>query len=47
MRSLGRVITVETHPPEPVQLDGEAHGVTPFTAEIVPGAIQVLMPPRR
>lgn len=42
----GRRIRVETHPVEPVQLDGEAHGVTPFTAEVVPGAIRVIRPAR-
>jgi YegS/Rv2252/BmrU family lipid kinase len=40
----GRVITVEASTPQPVQLDGEPHGFTPFTAEVVPGAIQVLRP---
>ncbi len=40
----GRVITVETTPAEPVQLDGEPHGMTPFTAAIVPGAIRVIRP---
>lgn len=42
----GRVITVETEPAAPVQMDGEPHGVTPFTAEIVPHAIDVIIPPR-
>lgn len=40
----GRVITVRSESAEPVQLDGEPHGSTPFTAEIVPGAINVLTP---
>ncbi len=40
----GRVVTVETHPVQPVQLDGEPHGTTPFTATAVAGAIQVLTP---
>ena len=40
----GRVVTVETHPVQPVQLDGEPHGATPFTATVVAGAIQVFMP---
>ena len=34
---------VETHP-EPVQLDGEPDGETPFTATVVPGAIRVVVP---
>jgi YegS/Rv2252/BmrU family lipid kinase len=40
----GRVIRVEATPPQPVEMDGEAHGQTPFTAEAVPGAITVLAP---
>ncbi len=40
----GRDITVEAESPQPVQLDGEPHGLTPFTARVVPGAIQVLRP---
>lgn len=42
----GKVITVTAESPEPVQLDGEPLGHTPFTAEVVPGAIQVIVPPR-
>jgi YegS/Rv2252/BmrU family lipid kinase len=42
----GKVITVTADPPEPVQLDGEPLGQTPFTAEVVPGAIHVIMPQR-
>lgn len=40
----GREIRVETEPVEPVEMDGEAHGETPFTATVVPGAIRILMP---
>lgn len=43
----GREIRVETIDPEPVQLDGEPGGVTPFTATVVPGAVRILMPPSR
>jgi diacylglycerol kinase (ATP) len=43
----GRVITVATDSVEPVQLDGEPHGSTPFTVEVVPHAIQVIIPPPR
>jgi diacylglycerol kinase (ATP) len=39
----GRVITVESDPSEPVQLDGEEAGSTPFTTEVVPAALQVLV----
>ena len=40
----GREITVRTATPEPVQLDGEPDGDTPFTAKVVPGAIRVVTP---
>jgi len=43
----GKVISVATAPNIPMQLDGDLAGTTPFTAEVVPGAIQVLAPPRR
>jgi len=29
---------------QPVQLDGEAGGETPFTVTVVPGAIKIMMP---
>ncbi len=40
----GREIRVETHPVQPVQLDGDPGGTTPFTARAVPGAITILAP---
>jgi YegS/Rv2252/BmrU family lipid kinase len=40
----GREIRVESSPAQPVQLDGEAGGVTPFTAKVVPGAIRIMVP---
>ncbi|HEU5170371.1 MAG TPA: diacylglycerol kinase family protein [Gemmatimonadales bacterium] len=40
----GREITVATPVPEPVQLDGDAAGTTPFTASVVPGAIRIMVP---
>lgn len=40
----GREIRVETEPIEPVQLDGEPGGETPFTATVVPGALDVMVP---
>ena len=43
----GKVVTIATDPPLPMQLDGDLAGETPFTAEIVPGAIQILAPARR
>ncbi len=45
--SRGREIRVETHPPQPVQLDGEPGGQTPFTATVVPGAVRVVTPSDR
>lgn len=40
----GREIRVETDPVEPVQLDGEPGGETPFTVNVVPGAIRIMVP---
>jgi len=42
----GRVITVDAEEVQPVELDGEPHGVTPFTVEVIPEAIRVLTPVR-
>jgi diacylglycerol kinase family enzyme len=40
----GREIRVESHPVQPVQLDGEPGGETPFVATVVPQAIRILVP---
>jgi len=40
----GREVTVDTDPVQPVQLDGEPGGATPFTARVVPGAIRIMVP---
>ncbi|HET8649919.1 MAG TPA: diacylglycerol kinase family protein [Gemmatimonadales bacterium] len=40
----GREIRIETDPIQPVQLDGEPGGETPFTAAIVPSALRILLP---
>jgi YegS/Rv2252/BmrU family lipid kinase len=40
----GRVVTIESETPEPVEMDGDADGLTPLTAEVVPAAIAVLTP---
>jgi diacylglycerol kinase (ATP) len=40
----GHEIKVETHPVQPVQLDGEPGGETPFTATVVPQAIRIMVP---
>ena len=42
----GREIRVESDPAQPVQLDGEAGGETPFTVSVVPRAIRILVPGR-
>jgi diacylglycerol kinase (ATP) len=39
----GSTVTVETDPPRPVLMDGEPAGVTPFTAELLPLALRVLV----
>lgn len=40
----GQEIQVVSDPVEPVQMDGEPAGLTPFTASIVPGALTVMVP---
>lgn len=40
----GRVMRVETNPPLPWQADGELMGVTPFTAQVEPLAVRLLVP---
>jgi YegS/Rv2252/BmrU family lipid kinase len=37
-------ITVQVDPPQSVWLDGEEHGTTPFTARVLPSAIQIVVP---
>jgi YegS/Rv2252/BmrU family lipid kinase len=44
MHARGRHVTVETDPARPVQFDGETGGETPFTAELLPGELKVLVP---
>jgi YegS/Rv2252/BmrU family lipid kinase len=39
-----REVTVDTDRAQPVQLDGEPGGSTPFTARVVPGAIRIMAP---
>lgn len=39
----GRRVSVDTTPARAVQLDGEDGGVTPFTAELLPGALSVIV----
>ena len=40
----GRHLRVEMMPPGPTQHDGENGGVTPFTAEVLPGALRLFVP---
>jgi YegS/Rv2252/BmrU family lipid kinase len=40
----GREVIVETDRAQPVQLDGEPGGSTPFTVRVVPGAIRIMVP---
>jgi len=40
----GQTITIEADQEQPVELDGEPGGTTPFTADVVPGAITVIVP---
>jgi YegS/Rv2252/BmrU family lipid kinase len=42
----GREVRVVSEGAQPVQLDGEPGGETPFTATVVPGAIRILVPAR-
>jgi diacylglycerol kinase (ATP) len=42
----GKVVSVATDKPLPMQLDGDLAGTTPVTAEVVPNAIQVMAPRR-
>lgn len=37
-----REITIETDPPQPVQLDGELAGETPVSVQVVPGYVRIL-----
>lgn len=40
----GRQIEVHADPPLPVEVDGDLIGTTPFIAEVLPGALTVLVP---
>jgi YegS/Rv2252/BmrU family lipid kinase len=40
----GRSVRVECDEPRPVELDGEAAGMTPFAAEIVPDGLRIVLP---
>lgn len=40
----GRVVQVRSEELQPVQMDGETAGMTPFTAEVTPGGVRVILP---
>jgi YegS/Rv2252/BmrU family lipid kinase len=40
----GREITIEAQPEQAIWMDGEYHGSSPVTAQIVPGALAVVAP---
>lgn len=40
----GRKIEIHADPPLPVEIDGDPSGTTPFLAEIMPAALEVLVP---
>ena len=40
----GRVVTIETDEPVPVELDGEQPGTTPARFEVLPGALRLQVP---
>ncbi|MCP4164780.1 MAG: hypothetical protein GY759_02665 [Chloroflexi bacterium] len=40
----GREITIEADPPQSVWIDGEAYGQTPVTVQVIPQALQVVVP---
>jgi diacylglycerol kinase (ATP) len=39
-----RQIRIEVDPPQPVQVDGEMVDDTPISAEVLPGALKVIIP---
>ena len=40
----GREITIEADPPQSVWIDGEAYGQTPVTVQVIPQALQMVVP---
>ena len=40
----GKEITLEADPPQEVWLDGELGGMTPFTATVLPQALEIVVP---
>ncbi len=42
----GKLVSIETEEPMPIQLDGEQPGTTPVEFELIPGALRLRVPPR-
>ena len=40
----GRRVRLTTHEPAPYHCDGDLAGETPFSCELVPGALRLLVP---
>lgn len=40
----GKTLTVDSNPPQAVQVDGEMWGETPVTVEVLPSAVGILVP---
>ncbi len=40
----GASVSVTSHPPMPLQVDGDGMGMTPFTCRMVPSALRVIVP---
>ena len=40
-------ILIHTHPPAPVQADGELIGETPVTVKVIPRCVKVIVPPEK
>lgn len=43
-RLQGKRVTIESEPELPVEFDGDVDGATPITVELMPGALQVVVP---
>lgn len=43
-RARVREVRVEANPPQPVELDGDVRGTTPFAVSVVPAAVSIIVP---
>jgi diacylglycerol kinase family enzyme len=46
LRRAGTRVRVDAFPPQPIQIDGDVHGVGWLDATVVPGALTLLVPTR-